>query len=117
MAAPSPPPAAVVAPAPAPPPVEASPPPPSDDKVARHFERTRRAVLRLIDDQGGTASLAEMHDYSERKYFIGHKRFSDLMETLVDEALIDFDHAKGEATITQAGRTLAHTKMPRGKTS
>lgn len=81
-------------------------------KAARHFERTRRAVLKLIDDKGGTASLAEMHDYSERKYFIGHKRFSDLMETLLDESLIDFDHASGQAHITDNGRTLAHTKMP-----
>ena len=106
----------------APPPQKAAPPPtstagadtpPADDKVARHFERTRRAVLRFIDEAGGTASLADMHELSERKYFIGHKRFSDLMETLVDASLIDFDHSRGEAHLTEAGRTLAHTPMPR----
>ena len=59
---------------PVPPPMEAPPPKapePSTDseaeaKAARHFERTRRAVLRFIDEQGGVSSLAEMHDYSER---------------------------------------------------
>jgi len=109
----------VVEPAPPPPAprvVEARPPSaPADDKVARHFERTRRAVLRFIEDQGGSAELAGMHDYSERRYFIGHKRFSDLMESLVDEALVDYDHAAGVAHLTDAGRTLAHTPMPKKK--
>ena len=72
-------------------------------KAAKHFERTRRAMLKFVVDQGGTASLADMHDRSERRYFIGHKRFSTLMEGLVDEGLIDFDHATGVAAITAAG--------------
>ncbi len=84
----------------------------ADAKAARHFERTRRAVLRFIDEQGGVSSLADMHDYSERKYFIGHRRFSDLMETLLDEGLIEYDHASGEATLNDKGRTLGQTKMP-----
>ena len=73
-------------------------------KAAKHFERTRRAMLKFVVDQGGTASLADMHDRSERRYFIGHKRFSTLMEGLVDEGLIDFDHATGTAAITAGGR-------------
>ena len=72
-------------------------------KAAKHFERTRRAMLKFVVDQGGTASLADMHDRSERRYFIGHKRFSTLMEGLVDEGLIDFDHATGTAAITAGG--------------
>ena len=72
-------------------------------KAAKHFERTRRAMLKFVVDQGGTASLADMHDRSERRYFIGHKRFSTLMEGLVDEGLIDFDHATGIAAITAGG--------------
>jgi len=101
------------APPPAPPPVvEAAPasaaPEISDEqaaKVAKHFEKTRRAVLKFVADQGGSASMAEMHDYSERRYFIAHKKFSDLMEGIVDEGLIDFDHAAGEATLTSAGQS------------
>ena len=84
----------------------------AEAKAARHFERTRRAVLRFIDEQGGMAGLADMHDYSERKYFIGHRRFSDLMETLLEDALIDYDHGSGEARITDKGRELGNTKMP-----
>lgn len=84
----------------------------AEAKAARHFERTRRAVLRFIDEQGGVAGLADMHDYSERKYFIGHRRFSDLMETLLEDALIDYDHGSGEARITDKGRELGNTKMP-----
>lgn len=74
------------------------------EKAARHLERTRKAVLRFVLEAGGTAQLADMHDYSERRYFIGHKRFSDLMESLVEEALIDYDHAASQATITAQGR-------------
>ncbi len=117
---PSPPPAAVAPPAPAPAPATAPPAaePSAEEaaeKAARHFERTRRAVLRFIDEQGGVADLAAMHDYSERKYFIGHRRFSDLMESLVDDELIDYDHGAGQAHLTAKGRTLGFTKMPGGR--
>jgi len=129
-AAPVPPPAPTAAPAPtpqaAPPraaaPVPAVPKPAADAptseealkeaKAAHHFEKTRRAVLRFIEEQGGEAGLAEMHDYSERRYFVGHKRFSDLMEGLVAESLITYDHGSGRAALTEAGRTLGHTPMP-----
>ena len=72
-------------------------------KVAKHFEKTRVAMLKFIVDQGGQSSMADMHDRSERRYFIAHKRFSDLMEGIVGEGLIEFDHATGVATITEAG--------------
>ena len=73
------------------------------EKAAKHVERTRVAMLKFVIDQGGQASMADMHELSERRYFIGHKRFSDLMEGIVGEGLIDFDHASGMATITDAG--------------
>ncbi len=76
------------------------------EKAARHFEKTRMAMLKLIVDQGGEASLADMHAHSERRYFIAHKRFSDLMESLVDDGLIDFDHGTGMAAISSAGADL-----------
>ena len=72
-------------------------------KAAKHFERTRVAMLKFVIEQGGEASMADMHALSERRYFIGHKRFSDLMEGIVGEGLIDFDHATGVAQITDAG--------------
>ena len=90
---------AVVTPRPpAPPPVQAAPPPapvrpapapskaadsasdPEEDemakKAAKHVERTRVAMLKFVIEQGGEASMADMHELSERRYFIGHKRFS-----------------------------------------
>lgn len=73
-------------------------------KAAKHVERTRVAMLKFIVEQGGQAGLADMHDLSERRYFIGHKRFSNLMEGLVDEGLIEYDHSAGVATITENGR-------------
>ena len=73
-------------------------------KAAKHFERTRVAMLKFVVDQGGTAGLADMHDLSERRYFIGHKRFSTLMEGLVEEGLIDFDHGANLATVTANGK-------------
>ena len=75
-----------------------------DAKIARHFEKTRVAMLNFLVKQGGSSPLKEMHDLSERRYFIAHRRFSDLMESLVDEKLIDFDQQQNEATISALGR-------------
>jgi len=75
----------------------------TDDKVAKHFEKARKGVLTYLQKEGGVATLHSMHSYSERRYFIAHKRFSQLMETLVDEGLLIYDVAEGEATMTEAG--------------
>lgn len=72
-------------------------------KAAKHFEKTRVAMLRFIVEHGGQSTMADMHAKSESRYFIAHKRFSDLMEGIVSEGLIDFDHSTGIATITSAG--------------
>ncbi len=74
-------------------------------KLARIMLRARKGTLQFVDEQGGVASLADMHENSERRYFVAHKRFSDLMEGLVAEALIDYDASVGEATLTEAGRS------------
>jgi hypothetical protein len=111
------PPRAPAPPKPAPkPPLVAAPPMPkeapkpsapgltsADDKVAKHFEKARRGVLKFVLDQGGVATLHSMHSHSERRYFIAHKRFSELMETLVDAGLVLYDVGEGEATLTDAG--------------
>jgi hypothetical protein len=73
-------------------------------KAVKHFEKTRKAVLQYVIDQGGVASMGDMHDYSERRYFIAHRKFSDLMEGIVGEGLVDYDEAGGEASITEAGQ-------------
>ena len=73
-------------------------------KVKEFLEKARRGVLKHVDQNGGTMSLGEVHDYSLKKYFIQHQRFSQLMETLVDEELVDYDHETQVATITEKGK-------------
>ena len=40
-------------------------------------------------------SMADMHDFSERRYFIAHRSFSDLMETWIGEGLVTYDPETG----------------------
>ena len=111
----SPPPAGTppkASPPPADPPPKASPPPADTppkaaidpDKVARHLERTRKGLLRFLDKNGGEAGLAELHDHSERRYFIGHQKFSQLMEGMVMDGLVDYDWDLQQAKLTDSGR-------------
>ena len=44
-----------------------------------------------------------MHDFSLSKYLIQHQAFSQLMETLVDQGLIEFDFGSQTAAITESG--------------
>lgn len=119
MAEPAPAPAPVVQP-PVPKPRPAPPPPKpvaaaaapalsdeeriKQEKAARHFERARKGVLGFVAKAGGRASLADMHGHSEMRYFIGHQKFSRLMEGLTDEGLLVYHAAEGEAELTDAGR-------------
>jgi hypothetical protein len=74
------------------------------EKVARHFEKARKGVLRFVDKAGGRASLADMHGHSEARYFIGHQKFSQLLEGLIAEGLVIFHATEGEGELTDAGR-------------
>ncbi len=73
-------------------------------KIAKHREKTRKAVIKKLIELGGESDLGPLHDYSERRYFVAHRAFSELMEGLVAEDLLLFDHSTGIATITQGGR-------------
>lgn len=78
----------------------------SDDiqeKQRQLIERARKGVLKHIKEKGGKLSLSEMHDFSLNRYLIQHQAFSRLMETLVDEGLIDFDQGSYTATLTELG--------------
>ena len=98
---------------PAPRPVAKPAPPPAalseeerikQEKAAKHMERTRKGVLKFVVKQGGTASLADMHQHSEMRFFVGHQKFSQMMEGLIAEGLLDYNHADGTGTITPDGR-------------
>ena len=75
----------------------------TDEKVQQHRIRTKSALLQCAQEMGGTASLGELHDLAERRYFIAHKAFSDLMEEMVSEKLWHYEWGVQEATITDEG--------------
>ena len=76
----------------------------SEEKVQKHLAKTRKGVLKMVLEKGGSATLAEMHDFSERRYFIAHKKFSDLMEAMIEDAHIDYNSAESVATLTDKGK-------------
>lgn len=74
-----------------------------EERQARHWTRTREGLLRFVDDAGGSASLRDLHDYSERTFFVAHVQFSKLMEELTDEGLLDYDEDTATGHLTEAG--------------
>lgn len=73
-------------------------------KAAKHLEKTRRGLLQHVSEAGGQLSLGDLHSYSERRFFIGHKKFSDLMESMVEAGQLRYDAAAGIATLEPAGQ-------------
>ena len=78
-----------------------------EEKFKALFERARKGVVKHVIDKGGSLSLEAMHDYSLNTYFIQHQRFSQLVESLVGEKLVDYDPATQVSTVTEAGRAFA----------
>ena len=75
-------------------------------KIKEFFERARKGVLKYVDQKGGTLPMLELHEYSLKTYFIQHQRFSQLMESLVDENLLEFDSPTETAVLTEKGRNF-----------
>src|SRR5262249_54503916 len=75
-----------------------------EEKRQAHWLKTKKAMLQLAADKGGTGSLAEMHQISESRYFIAHQRFSQMMEECVDEGLFDVDGH--DVVLTDKGRAF-----------
>ena len=86
-----------------------------DPKVLKHRNRTISALLQLAMDNGGTASLGDLHDLAERRYFIAHKAFSDLMEDMVDKGVFQYDWGTQVATVTEVGQAFLEEHPPRKK--
>ena len=77
------------------------------DKEARlkeFFEKARKGILQYLAQKGGALSLGEMHEYSLKTYFIQHQRFSQMMETFVNENLIQYDNLEQISTLTEKGK-------------
>jgi hypothetical protein len=61
-------------------------------------------LLQHVSEAGGQLSLGDLHSYSERRFFIGHKKFSDLMESMVEAGQLRYDAGAGIATLEPAGQ-------------
>lgn len=73
-------------------------------KFKEFFEKARKGVLKHLDQKGGTLSLGELHEYSMNTYLIQHQRFSQMMESFVNERLVVVDDETQDSTITEEGR-------------
>ena len=79
--------------------------PVSDERQKAFFEKARKGVLGwLAKRDGGGATLGELHDHSAERYLIAHQGFSKMMESFVDEGLVDYDRETMTAMLTDAGR-------------
>lgn len=84
------------------------------EKAARHWQKARRGIVGFVAKQeGARASLADIHSHSEMRYFIGHQKFSRMMEELLADGLLSYDAAEGLGTITEAGRALLAEEVPK----
>ena len=77
---------------------------PDAAKQARHWARTRKGMLKWLVDQGGTATMKDMHDKAESKYFVAHRSFSRLMEEFTEEGLVSYSGTTGIVQVTDQGR-------------
>lgn len=71
------------------------------------FEKARKGVIKFLCDKGGKVNMSEMHDFSMNRYLIQHQGFSRMMESFVDEGLVEYDSQTQDTTITEAGRRFA----------
>ncbi len=86
--------------------------PVDETKVKRHREKAQRGVLKHLAKEGGVMSMKDLHDYSERRYFIAHAGFSKMMEVFVEDRYVDFDHDTYTVTITEDGRHYMRSAIP-----
>ena len=75
-------------------------------KQKEFWDKARKGVLKYLAEQGGKLDMGKLHEYSMTKYFIQHQRFSELMESFVNEGLVDHDFATQETTITELGKNF-----------
>ena len=81
--------------------------PVSEERQKAYFARARKGVLAwLAEREGAATTLAEMHEYSSTKFLVAHQGFSKMMESFVDEGLVDYDGGTGIATLTETGRAF-----------
>ena len=75
----------------------------SPEKMRKAVMRAKKGTMKFVQDAGGNSELADMHDHSERRYFVAHRAFSRLMEEITEEGLLLFDSGTGMSTMTEKG--------------
>jgi hypothetical protein len=73
-------------------------------KVEKARNRARKGVLLHIDKQGGSLPMSDAHDYSERRFFIAHRGFSDMMGWWLESDYIRYE--EGVVHLTDSGRAF-----------
>ena len=81
---------------------ETSPTP--EEKQKAHFAKTKKAALKLAADNGGSCSMADMHNLTESQFFIAHQRFSIMLEECVAEELVEVEG--NTIVLTEKGRAF-----------
>ncbi len=75
-------------------------------KVEKARTRARKGVLLHVEKEGGSLKMSDAHDYSERRFFIAHRGFSDMMTWWLDADYIRYE--EGVVHLTDSGRAFAH---------
>ena len=57
-----------------------------------NIEETRNGILKCIGNRGGNAPMKILHGYSKLIHQVAHREFSELMEGLVNDELVIFNH-------------------------
>ena len=72
--------------------------------MATDVPTARRGLLAFLAKQGGSLPMRELHTHSLVFYQAGHQAFSELMEGLVGDGLVEFDADVSVFSLTEAGR-------------
>ena len=70
-----------------------------EQAAAKHIKKTKKGLLKKLKEAQGQLSLRDLHDYSEKRFFMGHQKFSLLMEELVEEDLVEYSYEDGMVSL------------------
>lgn len=72
--------------------------------MATDTQAARQGLMKFLAKKGGSLPIRELHTHSLVFYQAGHQAFSQLMEGLVGDGLVDYDQAAAIFTLTEKGR-------------
>ena len=56
-----------------------------------NLDETRRGILKCLENKGSTVSMKVLHGYSKLIHQVAHRKFSEVMEGLVNDKLVNFN--------------------------